>query len=82
VILGVLLMKSGETMRTGKFITRGEIIGHFGNAKENGDWPPHVHFQIIEDIGMHVGDYPGVCSLNEAQKYIANCPDANLMLNL
>jgi peptidoglycan LD-endopeptidase LytH len=68
-------------MRIGKFITRGEMFAHFGEPKENGDWPPHLHFQVIEDIGLYEGDYPGVCAINEAKKYLKNCPDANLMLS-
>jgi murein DD-endopeptidase MepM/ murein hydrolase activator NlpD len=80
-LYGHLSLADLELMRKGKFITRGEVIGHFGNAAENGNWPPHLHFQIIEDIGINEGDYPGVCSVNESQKYLSNCPDANLMLN-
>ena len=69
-------------MRIGKFVTRGEIFAHFGEPKENGDWPPHLHFQIIEEMGLKEGDYPGVCTIGEAKKYLKNCPDANLMINL
>lgn len=67
--------------RVGKFITRGEVIGHFGNPTENGNWPPHLHFQIIEDIGQYEGDYPGVCALAEKEKFVSNSPDATLMIN-
>jgi peptidoglycan LD-endopeptidase LytH len=81
-LYGHLSLSDLSTLRIGKFITRGELFAHFGTAKENGDWPPHVHFQIIEDIGIKEGDYPGVCTIKEASKYLQNCPDANLMLNL
>jgi peptidoglycan LD-endopeptidase LytH len=80
-LYGHLSLKDLYPLRIGKYITRGELIGHFGEPKENGDWPPHLHFQIIDDIGLSVGDYPGVCSLKEAAKYLQNSPDANLMLN-
>ncbi len=80
-LYGHLSLADLETMRRGKFITRGEIIGHFGMPNENGDWPPHLHFQIIEDMGIKEGDYPGVCSIKDLEKYLKNCPDANLMLN-
>ena len=62
-------------------ISRGEVFAHFGKPTDNGNWPPHLHFQIIEDMGLWEGDYPGVCSLNDAEKFLANCPDGNLMLN-
>jgi peptidoglycan LD-endopeptidase LytH len=80
-LYGHLSLADLGKMRKGKFITRGEMFAHFGEPKENGDWPAHLHFQIIEDIGNKEGDYPGVCNLKEADKYLTNCPDANLMLN-
>jgi peptidoglycan LD-endopeptidase LytH len=80
-LYGHLSLADIGKMRVGKFITRGEIFAHIGEPKENGDWPPHLHFQIIEDMGIKEGDYPGVCNLKEADKYLTNCPDANLMLN-
>lgn len=81
-LYGHLALSDLAEMRKGKFVTRGEVIGHFGPPEENGDWPPHLHFQVIEDIGFYEGDYPGVCSVHEAAKYLANSPDAHLMLNL
>jgi hypothetical protein len=41
----------------------------------NGDWPPHLHFQIISDMGTKRGDYPGVCSKSEKDVYKKMCPD-------
>lgn len=63
-------------------IRKGQMIGHFGIPAENGHWPPHLHFQVIEDMGDFFGDYPGVCKLSERQKYLSNCPDPELILNL
>ena len=81
-LYGHLSLADLSEMRSGKFITRGEVIGHFGPPEENGNWPPHLHFQIIQDIGFFEGDYPGVCSPSTAAKYLQNSPDPNLMLNL
>ena len=80
-LYGHLALSDLTEMRVGKFVTRGEVFAHFGEPEENGNWPPHLHFQIIEDMGLSVGDYPGVCTLNDAEKYLKNCPDGNLMLN-
>lgn len=80
-LYGHLSLANLEEMRKGKFITRGEIIGHFGPPEENGSWPPHLHFQIIQDIGYYEGDYPGVCSPKETMKFLKNSPDPNLLLN-
>ncbi len=69
-------------LREGQFITRGQCFAHFGNETENGNWPPHLHFQIIEDMQFKEGDYPGVCKVSEKDFYLTNCPDADLILNM
>jgi murein DD-endopeptidase MepM/ murein hydrolase activator NlpD len=62
-------------LQAGKYISRGEPIAHFGEPSENGWWPPHLHFQVIADMELKEGDYPGVCTLAERERYIRNCPD-------
>ena len=81
-LYGHVSLKDLVTLQEGKYISRGELLGHFGEPKENGDWPPHLHFQIVEDMRLHKGDYPGVCSISERKKYLHNCPDADLILNM
>ncbi len=81
-LYGHLSQKDLVSLQVGKYISRGELLGHFGEPKENGDWPPHLHFQIIGDMRLHLGDYPGVCSISEREKYLINCPDADLILNM
>ena len=80
-LYGHLSMTDLTGIRKGKFITRGEVFGHFGPPAENGDWPPHLHFQVIHDIGFYEGDYPGVCDPAAAAKFLKNSPDPNLLLN-
>ncbi|MBS1496206.1 MAG: peptidoglycan DD-metalloendopeptidase family protein [Bacteroidetes bacterium] len=82
VLYGHLALKNLENLRKGKYITRGECFASFGNYEENGNWPPHLHLQLIADIGMYEGDYPGVCKMSEAEKYLHNCPDPDLILQL
>lgn len=69
-------------MQEGKFLNRGELLAHFGEPTENGNWPPHLHFQIIEDMRVNRGDYPGVCKKSESGFYLNNCPDPDLILNM
>ena len=53
----------------------GDTVGTVGGRHENGGWPPHLHFQVIQDLqGMH-GDYPGVAFPERAQEMLANCPN-------
>ena len=65
-----------------QYVIRGQVIGHFGQPGENGNWPPHLHFQVIKDMQEYKGDYPGVCKYSEHKKYLANCPDPDLILNM
>jgi len=63
-------------------VSKGQVIGFLGDATVNGDYAPHLHFQIIKDIEDYEGDYPGVSSQNDVAFYSANCPDPNLVLKL
>lgn len=69
-------------LQEGKYINRGEVFAHFGNPNENGNWPPHLHFQIIEDMELKKGDYPGVCAISQRERYLNNCPDPDLILGM
>ncbi|MEO6719145.1 MAG: peptidoglycan DD-metalloendopeptidase family protein [Ferruginibacter sp.] len=69
-------------LHAGKYLSRGEVIAHFGEPHENGNWPPHLHFQVIWDMNLKEGDYPGVCALAESDHYFANCPNPDLVLNM
>ncbi len=71
-----------ENIKAGKAINCGEKFASFGKPEENGHWPPHLHFQIIIDIGEYKGDYPGVCKFSEREKYLQNSPDPDLILNM
>ena len=66
----------------GQYINRGQEFAHFGEPHENGHWPPHLHFQIIEDIELNEGDYTGVCRMRDKEFYLKNCPDADLILQM
>lgn len=81
-LYGHVSLRDLASLVEGKYISRGELLAHFGEPSENGDWPPHLHFQIIEDMHEMKGDYPGVCSNKDRSKYLSNCPDPDLILNM
>jgi murein DD-endopeptidase MepM/ murein hydrolase activator NlpD len=81
-LYGHLSLNSIKNIREGQKITAGEIFGEFGIPAENGQWPPHLHFQIILDIGNWQGDYPGVCKFSEKEKWLANSPDPDIILQM
>jgi hypothetical protein len=73
------LSKADLNVTEGSKINKGEIFAHFGKPSENGHWPPHLHFQLIDNIGHAKGDYPGVCRFSERALYLENCPDPDLV---
>ena len=81
-LYGHLSLADIARLKEGDYITRGQIIGHFGKPAENGNWPPHLHFQIIHNLHLKQGDYPGVCKISESDHYLGNCPDPDLVLNM
>ncbi|WP_320815396.1 peptidoglycan DD-metalloendopeptidase family protein [Flavobacterium sp.] len=66
----------------GQVVKKGEQIGNLGLPPINGDYAPHLHFQIIIDMEGKKGDYAGVCSLNTLSFYSKNCPDPNWLLKI
>ena len=81
-LYGHLSLESLSNLEVGHKITKGQQIATLGTAKVNGDYPPHLHFQIIRDIENYKGDYPGVCSKLELGYYMQNCPNPDLLLNI
>jgi murein DD-endopeptidase MepM/ murein hydrolase activator NlpD len=81
-LYGHLSLASITNLSEGQLIQKGEVFAEFGIPQENGNWPPHLHFQLIKDIGGMKGDYPGVCRLSESHSYLQNCPDPDLMLHM
>jgi murein DD-endopeptidase MepM/ murein hydrolase activator NlpD len=62
-------------LQIGQKVQAGDVIASLGTAEENGDYAPHLHFQIILNLQGKSGDYPGVCAASEVDFYKANCPD-------
>ncbi|MEL0456857.1 peptidoglycan DD-metalloendopeptidase family protein [Flavobacteriaceae bacterium SZ-1-7] len=81
-LYGHLSLESMAKLKIGQTFKQGDCLGTLGDAKVNGDYPPHLHLQIIKDIQGFMGDYPGVCSQTDLEFYKANCPNPNLLLKL
>ena len=74
-LYGHLSEASLDRLVEGGRVTRGERLGAIGSRPRNGNWTPHLHFQLIQDIGDWRGDYPGVVRRDELDFYRANCPN-------
>jgi peptidoglycan LD-endopeptidase LytH len=81
-LYGHLSLNSIKNLREGEHIRKGDVFAEFGIPVENGHWPPHLHFQIIADMQECKGDYPGVCKYSEKEKWLNNCPDPDLILQM
>ena len=81
-LYGHLALADIEKATEGQYINRGQQIAQFGKPEENGHWPPHLHFQVILDMGYREGDYPGVCKYSERERYLSNSPDPDIILQM
>jgi len=81
-LYGHLSLNSLKNLHEGKNIRRGDVFTEFGMRFENGNWPPHLHFQLIKDMQGWEGDYPGVCKYSERDQWLSNCPDPDLVLQM
>ena len=63
-------------------IAAGEVLATLGEAAVNGDYAPHLHVQLIQNLDGQSGDYPGVCTLQDLDFYQQNCPDPLLLVGL
>ncbi len=80
-LYGHLSLDSLDGLFEGKSIKKGEKIAKIGGFPINGDWPPHLHFQVMTGMMGMKGDFAGVCALSEKEKYQQICIDPNLILN-
>ncbi|MEO9569857.1 MAG: peptidoglycan DD-metalloendopeptidase family protein [Polaribacter sp.] len=81
-LYGHLSLSSIEKLKVGDTVLQGNVIGFLGDASINGNYAPHLHFQIIKDLEGSFGDYPGVSSQEKLDFYKNNCPNPSLLLKL
>ena len=72
-------VKSVTKHTIGDIILKGEKIAELGNYPENGNWAPHLHFQILLSLFDYKIDYPGVAYLSQIEVWKSVCPDPNLL---
>ena len=76
---GHLSKRSLTLHNTGDDIKAGQIIAQFGEPSENGNWPPHLHFQI-STVDPGEADMPGVVSDEEFEEALKRYPDPRTIL--
>ncbi len=79
-LYGHLSEDSLDGLRDGKTVAAGERLARLGARAVNGNWSPHLHFQLIRDMQDYRGDYPGVVRPAELDFFRQNCPDPTPLL--
>lgn len=81
-LYGHLSQSSLTNLYVGKVFGKGSVVGYIGSYPSNGNWPPHLHFQLITEMLDYTGDYPGVCSKSRKKLWSSLSPNPNLILNI
>jgi murein DD-endopeptidase MepM/ murein hydrolase activator NlpD len=71
-----------DRLSVGQSIDAGQTVAEVGDLHENGSWPPHLHFQIVAELPDGAGDFPGVSTRSERERFLELCPDPNLILGI
>ena len=58
----------------GQSVSAGERIARVGEPPTNGNWPPHLHFQRINDLVGQGVDFPGVAAKSEWDRWQSLSP--------
>jgi 4-aminobutyrate aminotransferase-like enzyme/Ser/Thr protein kinase RdoA (MazF antagonist) len=69
-------------LAAGQRAEAGQAIARVGAPPTNGDWPPHLHFQVILDLLEKDADFPGVALPSERAVWTSLSPDPNLLLRI
>ncbi|MEM7030456.1 MAG: aminotransferase class III-fold pyridoxal phosphate-dependent enzyme [Chloroflexota bacterium] len=81
-LYGHLSLDSLTNLRVGRSVKAGDLLAHIGTYPINGDWPPHLHFQIIVDLLGRSGEFPGVALASQRNVWRSLCPDPNLIVGI
>lgn len=73
-LYGHLRLASLRGLREGQRLTAGAQIAEVGAPPENGNWPPHLHFQLIVDLLGLGKDFPGVAYASQRDFWLALSP--------
>ncbi|MFQ5538443.1 MAG: aminotransferase class III-fold pyridoxal phosphate-dependent enzyme [Gemmatimonadota bacterium] len=81
-LYGHLSRESLNTVSPGDEVRAGQEIGRVGAYPENGDWPPHLHVQILLNRMGFERDFPGVAAPRERKVWMSFCPDPGRVAGL
>ncbi len=71
-----------ERLEPGKPVQKGEAFALVGNFPANGNWVPHLHFQVITNLLGMKGNFPGVAPPSQRDIWRSLSPDPNPLLRI
>ncbi|MEO8198282.1 MAG: aminotransferase class III-fold pyridoxal phosphate-dependent enzyme [Thermoanaerobaculia bacterium] len=81
-LYGHLSRESLVGLVAGAVVRKGEPFATLGDFPVNGNWPPHLHLQLVLDMLGASGDFIGSCRPSERPLWLSLCPDPNLVARL
>ncbi len=81
-LYGHLAPASLHHLEKGAAVKAGQPLARLGDIHENGNWPPHVHFQIITDLPEEADTFAGVGAHAHREVWLSLCPDPNAILGI
>jgi len=81
-LYGHLSRESLAGLAEGAVVRQGERFARLGDLAVNGNWPPHLHLQLVLDMLGERGDFIGSCRPSERALWLSLCPHPNLVARL
>ena len=81
-LYGHLSVDTATRHTLGAHLKAGDIIGELGDWPGNGNWVPHLHFQLMLSMLDYKTDFPGVGYFNQLKVWKSLCPDPNLLFKV
>ena len=78
-LYGHLTLSSLDILKPGQAVKQGDLIAYIGSPSENGNWAPHLHFQIILDLLGNNENFNGVALPAKVDVWKSICPNPNLI---
>ena len=75
-------IESVQHHAVGDVIKKGKQVAVLANYPENGNWAPHLHFQVMLSLLDYKNDFPGVGYFHQIEVWKSICPDPNLLFKL
>ena len=70
------------SLTPGEQLSKGAVFARVGDFPINGNWAPHLHFQVITHTLGREGEFPGVARPSQRDIWKALSPDPNLILRI